>query len=161
MRAAESAADLRGLEHEQERPVGEQSADRGEVELEHALEPELAPDALVRDGRVEVAVADHRRPAFERGADHLVDVLSARGGVQQRLGPGRHVPAVQNEIAHPLAELGAAGLARGDDVDAVGLEPRTQKLRLRRLPRAVEALEGHEHRRHPTAVRRMRSCGQS
>src|SRR5687767_12312370 len=159
--AAESAADLRGLERQQERPVGEQSADGGEIELEDALEPEPAPHPLVGDGRVEVAIADHRRSAFETRAYHLVDVLSSRGGVQQRLGPGRHVTAVQNEIAHPLAELGAAGLARRDHVDTVGLEPRTQKLSLCRLPRAVEALEGHEHRRHPMAVRRMRSCGQS
>ena len=144
--AAESAVDLRVVERQQERAVGEQAADRGEIELEHALEPEPAPDPLVRDRRVEVAIADHRRSAFEGGADHLVDVLSSRGRVQQGLGPGRDVPPVQDEIAHLLAELGSAGLSRGDDVDAVGLEPHAQELCLRRLPRAVEALEGHEHR---------------
>ena len=46
---------------------GSKPADRGEVEVEHALEPELAPDALIRDRRVDVAVADRRpRPARAR-----------------------------------------------------------------------------------------------
>ena len=53
-------ADLRDVQREQEGPIGEQAADRCEVEVEDALEPEVATDALVGDRRVEVAVADDR-----------------------------------------------------------------------------------------------------
>ena len=142
MVAGQARRCLGRVEQEQERAVGEQPADGVEVELEHALEAEPAPDALVRDRGVDVAVADDRGAALERGPDHLVHVLCARGGVQQGLGPRRDVATVEDELADPLAELGASRLARRDDLLAVGLEPRAQELRLGRLARAVEAFEG-------------------
>ena len=40
--------------------------------------PRRRAAALVRGGRVDVAVADDRRAALERGPDHLVDVLRPR-----------------------------------------------------------------------------------
>ena len=132
--------------------VGEQPADRREVEVEHALEAELTADALIGDGRVDVAVADDGCAALERRPDHLVDELRASGHVQESFRPRADVPSVQDEVAHPLPELGAARLPRGDDVDAVTLETRAQELRLRRLPGAVEAFEGDEHPPHPTVV---------
>jgi hypothetical protein len=155
------AADLRDVEREQDRSVGKQTTDRGEVEVEDALEPEVAAHALVGDRRVEIAIADDRRAAVERRPDHLLDVLGTRGRVQERFRPRRDVPAVQDEAAHPLAEVGPARLACGHDLEPVGLEPPAEELRLRRLPRAVEALERDEHGLHPTAVHRMRSCGRS
>src|SRR6476646_2467120 len=106
-------------ELEQEGPVGKHPADRGEVQLEHALEPEPARDPLVRDRRVQVAVADHRRTAFERRPDHLVDELRARGDVHERLGPRPDVVAVEDELTEPLAGGGSARLPRRHDVDAV------------------------------------------
>ena len=45
--------------------------------VEHALEPEFPGDALVGDGRVDVAVADHDRATRERRPDELLDVLGA------------------------------------------------------------------------------------
>ena len=155
-------ADLRNVQVEQEGPVGEQPTDGGEVQVEDALEPEVATHALVGDRRVEVAVADDRRAAVERRPDHLLDVLSTRGRVQQRFRPRGDVPAVQDEIAHFLAELRPPRLARGHHLEPVGLEPPAEELRLRRLPRAVEALERDEHGLHPhgaPAATRMRSCG--
>ena len=53
--------------------------------------------------------------------------------------------AVEDELADPLAELGASGLARRDDLLAVGLEPRPEELRLGRLPGPVDAFEADEH----------------
>ena len=100
-----------GVDLDQERPVGHEAADGRQVELENRVEPEIAAAALVRDGRVEVAVADDRRAALERGADHLVDVLGPGRGVERGLGPGRHVVAVEHELADCLAERRAAGLA--------------------------------------------------
>ena len=118
----------------------------GEVEVEDPLEPEPARDSLVRDGRVEVAVADDQRAAGERGPDHLLDVLRASRRIEESLRPGHDVAAVQDEIADPLAELRAARLSRRDDVLALRLEARAEELGLGALPRAVEALERHEHR---------------
>src|SRR6478609_6115029 len=70
---------------EQDRAVGHQPLHGGEVELEHALEAEPAGDALVGDRRVDVAVADHRRPTRERGPDELLDVLGTRCRVERSL----------------------------------------------------------------------------
>ena len=83
-----------------------------QVEVEHPLEPEPAPDALVGDRRVEVAVADDDRAARERRPDHLLDVLRARRRVQRRLGPRRDVAAVEQQLADRLAERCPARLAR-------------------------------------------------
>jgi len=57
--AAQTAGQLGDVEFEQERVIGHQPAHGGEVEVEHALESEAARDALVRDRRVHVAIADH------------------------------------------------------------------------------------------------------
>ena len=73
-------------------------------------------------------------------------MLRAGGRVEERLRPRLDVAAVQDELADLLAELGPAGLTRGEDRFSVGLEPRPQELCLRRFARAVEALEGDEHR---------------
>jgi UDP-glucose 4-epimerase len=143
-------------ELQEERPVGNQASDRAEVQLEDAIEPEPATDALVGDGGVEVAVADDPRAARERRADHLVHVLGARGRVQERLGPGGNVPPVENEVANALPELRSSGFAREDDVQSVRGEALGEERRLRGLSGPVDALERHEHRGHPTAVRRMR-----
>jgi UDP-glucose 4-epimerase len=149
---------LRKMSHikrEQERSIGHEPTHRGQVEIEDPIEPEAARHALVRDGGVDVAVADHGRAPFESRPDHVVHVLSARRRVEKRLGPGSDVTAVKDEVSDPLPELGPARLAGGNNLVAVGFEPSAQKLCLRRFTRAVEALEGDEHRPHPTTVRRM------
>ena len=46
---------------------------------EDAADAEAAADPLVRDRRVDVAVADDPRAAVERGPDHPLDELGARG----------------------------------------------------------------------------------
>ena len=73
-------------------------------------------------------------------------MLRARGGVERDLGPRRDVVAVEDEVAHLLAERGAARLAGEHDVDALALERVGEEARLGRLARAVDALEGDEHR---------------
>ena len=102
--------------------VGHQPLDGRQVELEHALEPETARDALVGDRRVDVAVADHRRPARERGPDQLLDVLGTRRRVERGLRPRSDVATVEHEVADLLAERRATGLAGEDDLD--GPRPR-------------------------------------
>ena len=107
---------------EQDRPVGHEPLDGREVELEHTLEPEPTGDALIGNGRVDVAVADDGRAALERRPDQLLDMLGRERGVERRLGPRRDVVAVEDELADLLPERRAARLARQDDLDALGLE---------------------------------------
>ena len=126
---------------EQDRDVGHQPLDRGEVQRQHPLEPEPAGDPLVGDRRIDVPVADHRCSPLERGADQLLDVLRTRGRVESGLRPRRHVAAVQQELADLLPERGAAGLAGEDDLRPLGLEPLAEEPRLRGLSGAVESFE--------------------
>src|SRR6187399_2938943 len=93
--AAHATHGIVGADLEQDRAVGHQAPDGGEVELQHALETEAAGDALVGDRRVDVAVADHRRPARERGPDELLDVLGTRRRVERSLSPRSHIAAVE------------------------------------------------------------------
>ena len=51
----------------------------------------------------------------------------------------------EQQLADPLAELGPARLARGDDLPAVGRERLGEQLRLGRLAGAVEPFERDEH----------------
>src|SRR5262249_2857345 len=136
-------------------------SDRSEVEVEDTVEPQLAADALVRDRRVDVAIADHRCSALERWADDLGDVLRARCRVQESLRPGAHIAPGKDEVTDALAELGSSRFARGHHFETVLLEARGEELCLGRLAGAVEALEGDEHRLHPTVVRRIQPCGRS
>ena len=99
---------------------GSTPCDGRQVELEHALEAEPARDPLVGERGVDVAVAEHVRAALARRQDHALDELRPRGGEERRLRPRRHVRPVQQELADPLAEVGAARLT-GDDDLAPGL----------------------------------------
>jgi hypothetical protein len=146
---ADPDRDLGRIEQQEEGLVRHEPVDSDQVEVEHAVEPEPAPDPLVCDRRVDVAVADDCLASLERGPNDLLDVLRTGGRVEKRLRPGLDVAAVQDELADLLAELGAAGLARRENSLSVSLQPHSQELRLRRLARAVEAFEGDEHRPHP------------
>ena len=114
---AHAADGIVGSDLEQDSAVGHQALDGGEVELEHAFEPEAAGDALVRDGRIDVAVADHRGATRECGPNQLLDVLRARSGVERRLCPRSDLAPVEHQVPDLLAERRATGLARQDDLD--------------------------------------------
>src|SRR5437868_9167912 len=68
-----------GIDEDEEGAVGQQALRRGEVELEHAVDAEVAGDALVGERGVDVAVADHVAPGLERRGDHALDELGACG----------------------------------------------------------------------------------
>src|SRR5438105_7894406 len=124
------------VEEDQERAIGEEPAGRLEVQLQHAVDSEPTRDPLVGERRVDVAVADDVGPALERGLDHAGDELRARGREERRLGPRRQLLPVQQELAHALAEVGAAGLARRDDVPPLCDERLAEEGGLGRLARA-------------------------
>src|SRR5215210_2073722 len=143
---ADATRRLHRVDQEQKGPVGKQPADRLQVELEHALQAEAAREALVGERGVDVAVADDVRSALEAGRDHVFDELRPRGEEQRRLGPGPDRRVGEQELADPLAELGAAWLTRPHHVPPVGGERLGEEIRLGGLAGAVEAFEGDEHR---------------
>ena len=59
-----------------------------DVQREHPVDAEAARNALVRERRVEVAIADDVGAALERRPDDLRDELGPRSREQSSLGPG-------------------------------------------------------------------------
>jgi UDP-glucose 4-epimerase len=133
-----------GVHEQDEGAVRHQVSDR-DVQLEHRLDAETARDALVDERRVQIAVADDIGAAREGRPDHVLGELGARRGKESGLGPGGHLAAVEQQLPDPLADRRPAGLPRRHDLVAVLRQIRTEELGLRRLPRAVHALERHEH----------------
>ena len=110
------------------------------------LDAEPSRDALVRERRVDVAVAHDVGAGGYGRANDLVDELRARGGEERGLGPRRDVDVVlEEQRANTLAELRPSRLAGCDDVPAVRAKCRDEQFRLRRLAAAVDSLERHEH----------------
>src|SRR4029450_11442408 len=68
---------LLGIDEQQEGHVGKDASNRAHIEGEDAVDAQAAGDSLVRERRVEVAVADDVGAALERGLDHLDDELRA------------------------------------------------------------------------------------
>src|SRR5262245_45722603 len=123
-----------GIHEHEERPVWQQLAGDDEVEVEHALEAEPAGDSLVRERRVDVAIADNVLPGCERRSDDGVDELGARGGEERRLCPGTHVDLLEQELPELFAELRSAGLARRENLAAVCTQCGGEQGCLRGLP---------------------------
>ena len=87
-------------------------------------------------------------------------MLGPRGRIERASAHGATSPpwSTRSRISSPSG--GAAGLAREDDLDALGLEPGTEQARLGGLAGAVEPLEGDEHLRveYGDAGARHRRC---
>jgi hypothetical protein len=144
--ARSSAARLFGIEQHEERPVRQQAPRHEEVQLAHLVLTEPAPDSLIGNRRVDVAVTDDVLTTLERGPDRVLDMIGASGGIQRRLRPGRHVVAVQDDLAHCLCDRRAAGLPRQEHVPARFREPTGKQGGLGALARPVDSFKGHEHR---------------
>ena len=84
--------------------------------VEHLVDAEAAGDALVRERRVEVAVADDVGAALERRPDDLRDQLGPRSREQRRLRPGRDL--------RPLARAGGGRAPRAPSRRAPEWRPR-------------------------------------
>ncbi len=78
-------ADLSG-QVEQDREVGDQGLGGPPRQRRDLVRPEPAPGALIGDGRVDEAVADHNRTPGQCRLDDPGDMLGAVRGVEQRLG---------------------------------------------------------------------------
>jgi len=75
--ARASAPRLFGIEQHEERPIRQQASRHEQVQLPHLLLTERAPDPLVGDRRVDVAVTDDVLAALERRPDRMLDVVGA------------------------------------------------------------------------------------
>ena len=91
--------------------------------------------------------------AGQRRANQRRHVVRAVGRVEQRLGAGVDVVAVQDRVAQQHPELRAARFPRQDDLAAEPGQPLTEQTGLRRLAGAVATLEGEEEARVRRHVR--------
>ena len=146
-RGGRASARLVHVDEEEERHVGEDPADRLDVEAEHAVDAQPTGDALIGERGVEKAIAHDVGSSRQRRPDDVIDELGPGGGEERRLGPRCHRLAAEEQLAHALADRRTAGLSRGDDLPAFAFEPVPKHVGLRRLPRAVDAFESHEHGR--------------
>ena len=107
-----------GFEVEQDHEVREQALRPPDVQRQDVLLAQTPPPPLVRERRIDVAVADHDLAVREGGPDHGVDGLRAGGGEQERFGARLELPGVrvQEQLPESLADLGPAGLPSDQDV---------------------------------------------
>src|SRR5436190_9344749 len=152
--AADPPEPLDGIEVEVQREVGQDAAGRPDIQLADQVGVDAAPVALVRHGRVGVAVAEHDAAALEPRADLLCDVLVARGHEQEdldeRFGPDARM---LEQAAHGDPEARPVGLTGPLDSAPFGAEPTSEAPHLGRLARPLDALERDEHSTHVQILR--------
>ena len=107
---------------------------------------ETAGHALVDARGIDEAVAKHDLAALDRRADHLLDMVGARGGEKQGLHfrSERLGGSGQDHMAHRFGARRAARLARHEDIVALVAQLPGQPVDLRRLAGAFPAFEGDE-----------------
>src|SRR5262249_52802997 len=121
---------------------------------------------LVRPRRVGEAVANYPAARRQGRAYRAIEMIGARGIVQERLGDRR--PAIgiarDQKLADALCTRSAAGLAGLDDIDATLPQPACEQLDLRRLAGALPAFQRNEFSAgaiHHDAIRRSQPCGET
>jgi len=75
----------------------------------------------------------------------VLDVVGTGGGIQRRLGPGRHVMTVQDDVAHGLGDRRAARFPGQEHLPALLAQPAGEQGGLGALARPVDSFKGHEH----------------
>ncbi len=153
VQVAPAAPALGGRYVDHDGQVREQTGDGPVLQVSHLADSQGATGALIGDRGVDITIGQHHRAARQRRADDLFDVLGLVGGENQRFRARRHVVTVQDQVAQGLAQGGAAWLPGADHLPPGRLEVRREQPNLRRLARAVPALEGDEkaliHAAHP------------
>jgi hypothetical protein len=155
-----SAADgglrqARGSVHvEKQREVRGEPAGRDAVELVDLLDRQhRSAVALISDARIGVSVAEHHRTLGQRRAVVRRHELRPAGFVEQQLGTYVEAGMQWVEQHFPdafagIARSDTAGLAKRANVEPETAKPRRKQRDLRRLARAVAALEGDEQPAH-------------
>ncbi len=138
------------VEIEPEREIGLQALLHCNLQLLEQGERLATTEALVREGGIGEAIAEHDVAARQRRRDDAADVVAARGKDQQCLRDGVH-RRVQHHLPQGLGELGAAGLARHHHVATSLAQACRRRLDVRRLAGPVDAFEGDESAAHCVA----------
>ena len=161
-------ADLGG-NVDDDREVGHDVAHGETVDLGDGIGGEIARDALVHGGGIEETVAEDDLAGHEGGGDDLADELGAGRGEEQELGLGGHLVALgimDDDVANLFAELGATGLADGDDVAVFFNKAGGEEGNLSGLAGAFGTFEGDEaaggfmFERHGGKLRRSAPVGE-
>lgn len=137
-----------------DRQVEDQREIRPQTTLHNRFQPldRVAPKTLrvplIGHRRIREAVADNPRPPCQGRTNGVLEVLAARGEMQQ--GFGERLPpagrAAHQQRADFFGTGSAPGFAGGDGGDAGGAECIDQPPRLRGLAAALATLEGDELR---------------
>ena len=139
-------ADLGGHVDE-DREVRQHAADGETVDLRDEVGREIAGDALVDSGGVEITVGHDDGTAGEGRGNDFAHHLRARGGVEEKFRLGAHLVAagiVDDNVANLFARRSAARFAGGDDFAAGLPEMLEETGDLRGLAAALGAFEGDE-----------------
>ena len=134
-----------GIEEDGE--VREQAFGGPQGQIPDIINAEAAGDSLVCDRGVEVAVGQDHGTALQGGADPGGDVVRAVGRVQEGLGAGGDVVAVQEEAPDLDPQVRAPGLAGRLAFNARLLKQLGEDADLGGLTNAVAAFEGDEQAR--------------
>ncbi len=135
-----------GLEIKEQRPFGHQAARGDGDDLAEDPEVHAATVALVGHRRIGVPRADDHATLGQGGTNHLGHVLGARGIEEQCIGDrvDRLAAVGHEQFVQPVAERGAARLARQEHVVPALDQRGRQPARLQRLAGAVGALDRDE-----------------
>ena len=125
------------------------------------LDVETKAGALVRQRRRGEPVAHHDAAAGEAGAEALGDVLGARREHEQRLHArlqSRQGLLAEHERPQPFAQIGAAGLASQQHVQASALQAIGQHPCLGGFSAALGPFEGNEQPAPLAVDAHVRGC---
>jgi hypothetical protein len=124
---------------DQHHQIGPARVHRPLVDLVHLVHREQPSVALICQGRVHAAIADHMPAGGECGSDDLVDVLSAVCRDQQGFGAVREMGqrGVVEDAADPSPDVGSPGFTGQHGIEMSG-EPGG----VRALPSALGTFEG-------------------
>jgi hypothetical protein len=133
-----------------DRQVRPNAAAQHGVEAQHRVAAELSSSTLIGFGGIGEAVAQHPLAAGERRFDHLRELLGAGSEHERHLSHGIEAlgARVEQHSANALANLGSAGLASGEHINAFRAQHLRQLPQLSGFAAAVEAFEGDELAAH-------------
>ncbi len=150
-------------EIEQIDAIGNETARHPAIENSDFLGAELTPASLIGDGGLPETICHDDCSGGESGNDHFAHELRTRSHVRAQLGPGsQRARFIEQEIAQPLAELGASRFAHGEDAMSSIFQPARREGGLRRLARSFDSFEGdkqsfsrpvHDSSRRPPGAR--------
>jgi hypothetical protein len=132
---------------DEEGEIGRDAPRCDEADLEEHLDVEPSPEPLIRDGRVEEAVAEDGGPCPQPRLDHLADELRARGVQKHHLCDRIDaVGGIDEDRPQGIAQRRTAWFPGHQDGVTGVPKFRCKRSDQRRLPGRFDPFEGDEHR---------------